>query len=115
MTGKAILAVGAAGRFAGLAVAALNQRDARVRGLVRNAEQGNEAQRLGAAEVIIGDPRDARSVDAALAGIDGGGRGSRPSFVLLPRPAYAALLCKERAFSERPANARALTSAKEIT
>jgi uncharacterized protein YbjT (DUF2867 family) len=67
---RTILAVGAAGQFAGLAVAALSQRGARVRGLVRNAEQGNEAQRLGAAEVVIGDLRDLRSVDAALAGVD---------------------------------------------
>jgi len=70
MTSQTILAVGAAGQFAGLVVAALSQRDARVRGLVRSAEQGNEAQRLGAAEVIIGDLRDARGVDAALAGVD---------------------------------------------
>jgi uncharacterized protein YbjT (DUF2867 family) len=70
MTPKTILAVGAAGQFAGLAVAALSQRDARVRGLVRNAAQGNEARRLGAAEVAIGDLRDLRSVDAALAGVD---------------------------------------------
>jgi len=70
MTQETILAVGAAGQFAGLAVAALSQRDARVRGFVRNAAQGNEAQRLGAAEVVIGDLRDLRSVDAALAGVD---------------------------------------------
>jgi hypothetical protein len=70
MTRKTILAVGAAGQFAGLAVTALSQRGARVRGLVRNEQQGNEAQRLGAAEVVIGDLGDLRSVDAALAGVD---------------------------------------------
>jgi uncharacterized protein YbjT (DUF2867 family) len=70
MMPRTILAVGAAGQFAGFAVAALSQRGARVRGLVRNAAQGNEAQRLGAAEVVIGDLRDLRSVDAALAGVD---------------------------------------------
>jgi uncharacterized protein YbjT (DUF2867 family) len=70
MSRKTILAVGAAGQFAGLAVAALSQLGARVRGFVRNAAQGNEAQRLGAAEVVIGDLRDLRSVDAALAGVD---------------------------------------------
>jgi uncharacterized protein YbjT (DUF2867 family) len=70
MTRKTILAVGAAGQFAGLAVTALSELGARVRGFVRNAEQGNEAQRLGAAEVVIGDLRDLRSVDAALAGVD---------------------------------------------
>jgi uncharacterized protein YbjT (DUF2867 family) len=70
MARKTILAVGAAGQFAGLTVTALSQGGARVRGLVRNVEQGNEAQRLGAAEVVIGDLRDLRSVDAALAGVD---------------------------------------------
>ena len=70
MTRKTILAVGAAGQFAGLAVTALSQLGARVRGFVRDAQQGNEAQRLGAAEVVIGDLRDLRSVDAALAGVD---------------------------------------------
>jgi uncharacterized protein YbjT (DUF2867 family) len=70
MTRKTILAVGAAGQFAGLAVTALSQLGARVRGFVRNAQQGNEAQRLGAAEVVIGDLGDLRSVDAALAGVD---------------------------------------------
>jgi len=70
MTSQTILAVGAGGQFAGLVVAALSQRDARVRGLVRNTEQGDEARRLGAAEVIIGDLRDARSIDAALVGVD---------------------------------------------
>jgi uncharacterized protein YbjT (DUF2867 family) len=70
MTRKTILAVGAAGQFAGLAVTALSQRGARVRGFVRDAQQGNEAQRLGAAEVVIGDLGDLRSVDAALAGVD---------------------------------------------
>jgi uncharacterized protein YbjT (DUF2867 family) len=66
MTRKTILAVGAAGQFAGLAVTALSQRGARVRGFVRDAHQGNEAQRLGAAEVVIGDLRDLRSVDAGV-------------------------------------------------
>ena len=70
MTTKTILAVGAAGQFAGLAVAALSRRSARVRGLVRNPDQGKLAQRLGAAEVIIGDLRHPRSLDAALAGVD---------------------------------------------
>jgi len=53
MTRKTILAVGAAGQFAGLAVTALSQLGARVRGLVRDAQQGNEAQRLGAAGLTI--------------------------------------------------------------
>jgi uncharacterized protein YbjT (DUF2867 family) len=51
MTRKTLLAVGAAGQFARLAVIALSERGARVRGFVRSADRGNEAQRLGAAEV----------------------------------------------------------------
>jgi uncharacterized protein YbjT (DUF2867 family) len=39
MTRKTILVVGAAGQFAGLAVTALSQLGARVRGFVRNADQ----------------------------------------------------------------------------
>jgi pimeloyl-ACP methyl ester carboxylesterase len=70
MTRQTILAVGAAGRFAGLAVTVLSQRDVRVRGFGRNAEQGNNAQRLGATEVVIGDLLNLQSVEAALAGVD---------------------------------------------
>jgi uncharacterized protein YbjT (DUF2867 family) len=70
MTPKTILAVGAAGKFAGFAVTALSQRGANVRGLVRTAEQGSTAERLGAAEVVIGDLRESKSIDAALAGVD---------------------------------------------
>ncbi|MES1175569.1 MAG: NAD(P)H-binding protein [Myxococcales bacterium] len=70
MTSKTSLAVGAAGRFAGVVVAACSHRNARVGRLVRNAEQANEAQRCGAAKVIVCDLRDGRSVNAALAGSD---------------------------------------------
>jgi uncharacterized protein YbjT (DUF2867 family) len=70
MTRQTILAVGAAGQFAGLTVTALSRHDVRVRGLVRTAEQGDRAQRLGASEVVIGNLLDLRSMDAALAGVD---------------------------------------------
>ncbi|WP_027165510.1 NmrA family NAD(P)-binding protein [Mesorhizobium sp. WSM3224] len=65
-----ILAVGAAGQFAGLVVPALAERGARVRGLVRKPEQAAEATRRGAAEVAVGDLRDRTSLDRALRDID---------------------------------------------
>ncbi len=65
-----ILVVGAAGRFAGLVVSALSSRGARVRGLVRNEKQGEQARQNGAAETAIGDLRDRASLDAALQGVD---------------------------------------------
>ena len=66
-----ILAVGAAGRYAGLLVPALVARGALVRGFVRDAAQGDRARRNGAAEVAIGDLRDRASLDAAMQGVDG--------------------------------------------
>lgn len=65
-----ILAVGAAGPFAGLIVPALAARGARVRGLVRDAKEGDAVRRNGAAEVAVGDLTDRASVDAALRGVD---------------------------------------------
>ena len=65
-----ILAVGAAGKFAGLVVPELAKRGAHVRGLVRDAKQGGAVHKQGAAEVAIGDLRDRASLDAALKGVD---------------------------------------------
>jgi uncharacterized protein YbjT (DUF2867 family) len=65
-----ILAVGAAGKFAGMAVPALAERGAKVRGLVRDAKQGEAVRKSGAAEIAIGDLRDRASLDAALKGVD---------------------------------------------
>ena len=65
-----ILAVGAAGKFAGLVVPALAERGVKVRGLVRDARQGEEVRKSGATEIAIGDLRDGASLDAALKGID---------------------------------------------
>ncbi len=64
-----VLAVGAAGRFAGLVVPALTSRGISVRGLVRDDKQGERARRNGAAEIAIGDLRDRPSLDAALQGV----------------------------------------------
>lgn len=65
-----ILAVGAAGRFAGNVVPALVKRGATVRGLVRKPEELDHVRRSGAAEVVVGDLRNRASLDAALAGIE---------------------------------------------
>ena len=65
-----ILAVGAAGKFAGLVVPALAERGVRVRGLVRDARQGDAVRKRGAGEIAIGDLRDGASLDAALKGVD---------------------------------------------
>ena len=65
-----ILAVGAAGKFAGLVVPALAERGVKVRGLVRDARQGEEVRKSGATEIAIGDLRDGPSLDAALKGVD---------------------------------------------
>ncbi len=65
-----VLVVGAAGRFAGLVVPALADRGVSVRGLVRDAKQGEQARRNGTAEIAIGDLRDQASVDMALRGVE---------------------------------------------
>jgi uncharacterized protein YbjT (DUF2867 family) len=65
-----ILAVGAAGKFAGLVVPALAERGVKVRGLVRDARQGEAVRIRGAAEIAVGDLRDGASLDAALKDVD---------------------------------------------
>ncbi len=69
-TPSRILAIGAAGKFAGLVVPELAKRGAHVRGLVQDAKQGRAVRKQGAAEVAIGDLRDRASLDAALKGVD---------------------------------------------
>lgn len=65
-----VLAVGAAGEFAGLVVPALAARGTRVRGFIQDATQGQAVRDHGAEEIAIGDLRDRSSVDAALRGVD---------------------------------------------
>ena len=67
---KLILAVGAAGQFAGLVVPELAKRGAKVRGLIKDAKQGDAVIKNGAAEVFVGDLTDRASMDSALKGVD---------------------------------------------
>lgn len=69
-TPSKVLAIGAAGKFAGLVVPELAKRGAHVRGLVQDAKQGTAVRKQGAAEVAVGDLRDRASLDAALKGVD---------------------------------------------
>ncbi len=69
-TNSTILAVGAAGKFAGLVVPELAKRGANVRGLIRDAKQGEEVRKHGASEVAVGDLSDRASLDAALKDVD---------------------------------------------
>ncbi len=67
---QTILAVGAAGKFAGFVVPELAKRGARVRGLIQDPKQGDAVLKAGAAEIAIGDLTDRTSMDAALKGVD---------------------------------------------
>jgi uncharacterized protein YbjT (DUF2867 family) len=64
-----ILVFGATGRFAGLVLPELVQRNAMVRAFVRKADDVSLARRNGASEVAIGDLTDADSVRQAIKGI----------------------------------------------
>lgn len=65
-----VLAVGAAGVFAGLVIPELAKRGAHVRGLIQRLGQDAAVRERGAAETAIGDLRDRASLDAALDGVD---------------------------------------------
>ena len=65
-----VLAVGAAGKFAGLVVPELVKRGATVRGLTEEPRHADAVKKNGAAEVAIGDLRDQASLAAALEGVD---------------------------------------------
>lgn len=65
-----ILAVGAAGAFAGLVVPELAKRGAHVRGLIRDPAQGEAVRNNGAADIVVGDLSNRLSVDAALEGVE---------------------------------------------
>ncbi|HEX4065024.1 MAG TPA: NmrA family NAD(P)-binding protein [Acidobacteriaceae bacterium] len=66
-----VLAVGATGRYAGLAVSDFKKHGLRVRSLIRDASQESLARERGADEIVLGDLRDPASLRAALCDIDG--------------------------------------------
>ena len=66
-----VLAIGATGQFAGLALPALVSRGVQVRALVHDPAKRNRARDAGADEVVLGDLRDPASVRSALDGADG--------------------------------------------
>ena len=65
-----VLAVGAAGKFAGLVVPELVKRGATVRGLTSKPEHAETARMNGAAEVAVGNLNDTGTLKAALEGVD---------------------------------------------
>jgi uncharacterized protein YbjT (DUF2867 family) len=65
-----ILAVGAAGKFAGMVVPELAKRGAKVRGFVRSPDEIKPAKATGAAEVVVGDLADEASVRTAMKDVD---------------------------------------------
>ncbi len=65
-----VLAVGAAGKFAGYVVPALVARGATVRGLVHEAKAVASVRDEGAEDAVVGDLRDQRSIAAALDGAE---------------------------------------------
>ncbi len=66
---ETILAVGAAGKFAGLVLPELVKRGARVRGLVQSPGQADKVRQHGAAEIAVGNLADRASLDKALTGV----------------------------------------------
>ena len=67
---KNVLAVGAAGRSAGLVTRALAARGVPVRGLVRSPQRAAQARRNGAEETVVADLGDEESLVAALQGVE---------------------------------------------
>ncbi len=65
-----VVAVGAAGPFAGLVIPALAKRGLHVRGLVKSADQQTAVRDHGAAEVVVADIADRNQMAAALNGMD---------------------------------------------
>jgi len=65
-----ILAVGAAGPFAGLVVPELAKRGAHVRALIRDPRQEVALRSRGASDIAVGDLTNVESMKAALEGVD---------------------------------------------
>ena len=64
-----ILAIGAAGKFAGMVVPELTKRGAKVRGFVRSSDEIDAVKAVGADSVIVGDLTDTASVRRAMEGV----------------------------------------------
>ena len=65
-----VLAVGAAGPFAGLVIPELAKRGAEIRGFIRKEDERARVLANGASETAIGDLRERASVEAALQGME---------------------------------------------
>lgn len=70
MTNISTLVVGASGKFAGHVVPALAVRGAHIRGLVRDHSRESSVREHGAAETVVADLTDPKSVATALKGIE---------------------------------------------
>jgi len=66
-----VLAIGAAGVFAGLVPVALKDRGISVRAFVRSREQEVSLRTKGYEDIAIGDLRDVASLDSAMQDVDG--------------------------------------------
>jgi len=66
-----VLAIGAAGKYAGLVVPELTKRGVTIRALVRDESAAATARERGADETTIGDLRDPASLRAAAESVDG--------------------------------------------
>ena len=66
-----MLAIGAAGQFAGLVVPALVSRGVQVRALLHDPAKQERVRDAGADQAVVGDLRDPATVRAALDGVDG--------------------------------------------
>lgn len=70
MTGTTVLAVGAAGRFAGMVLPELAKRGVTVRALIRDPGEADKVRAHGASEVAVADLQDMKALSAALAGVE---------------------------------------------
>ena len=65
-----VLAVSAAGKFAGLVIPEFVKRGLAVRGLTHDPSHADEIRSRGVVDCAIGYLRDRKSMDAALQGVD---------------------------------------------
>lgn len=65
-----VLAIGAAGHFAGLVIPELAKRGVHVRGFIRKEAERDSVLQHGAQEVALGDLHDRVSIESALQGMD---------------------------------------------